>query len=113
MCVETGGELLKTGALNQFRKEVDFLEKPFLQVLTGYNMLIDGILEEIFKLVNPLHSIDIGIVLGFYNSFLYLKVQAKRGKRVEIASFPSTWPAPAPAISHVLSSCCIPPIRIV
>ena len=37
-------------------------------------MLIDGMLEEIFKLVNPLHSIDIGMVLGCYNSFLYLKV---------------------------------------
>ena len=100
ICVTAGNELLREGALRQFRKEVDFLESPFLQVLTGYNMLIDGLLEEIFKLVNPLHSIDIGMVLGCYNSFLYLKVRAllrDEGCR-------SAQPRPHPALQPTINS---------
>mmetsp|Transcript_29487 Transcript_29487/g.83173 ORF Transcript_29487/g.83173 Transcript_29487/m.83173 type:complete len:457 (-) Transcript_29487:78-1448(-) len=70
---EVAADFNREQAIKAFRTDIDFRQSRYLQILTGFNMLIEGILEAIFKLVNPLHSIKLGMVLGCYNSFLYLK----------------------------------------
>eukprot|EP00873_Tetraselmis_striata_P024254 jgi/Tetstr1/444518/TSEL_032397.t1 len=66
-------EFDKSKVIAAFRRKVDFLQMTYLEVMSAFNMLIEGLIESICRVVVPLHQINVGMPVGTYVTFMFLK----------------------------------------
>eukprot|EP00192_Tetraselmis_astigmatica_P013575 CAMPEP_0117672840 /NCGR_PEP_ID=MMETSP0804-20121206/14132_1 /TAXON_ID=1074897 /ORGANISM="Tetraselmis astigmatica, Strain CCMP880" /LENGTH=326 /DNA_ID=CAMNT_0005481495 /DNA_START=117 /DNA_END=1097 /DNA_ORIENTATION=+ len=72
---KAGLQFNRQQALMTFRLEVDMQKSTAFQVLTGYNMLIESLVDALTEVANQLHCVKdkSGVGMGCYSSFLCLQ----------------------------------------